>query len=823
MFYSSLKPPPTISNNLKQSQTTSNNLQQPPTTSNNLQQPPTTSNNLQQPPTTSNNLQQPPTTSNNLKRFQTTSNDFKQHKLTCAPEIKQPRMSKKIPPKQTKQSVTPKPKTATASFWAARPSVATGQDAFYKKIFAGVSLVILLITIVLALGSGINGDDEYQNDYSKKLVNYYSTLGADTAALNIPKGNMHYYGGLFDIVTGFTNAAFGLEWTDAGYHQIRHFFNAVFGVLAMFFTGLLAKEIAGWRAAILTLLFLFLSPRFLGDSLMNPKDIPFAAGYAMALYYMVLFLKSMPKPHWKTALGVAAGMAIAIATRAGGMILIAYLGLFAALDFLIKNGVKGLGNLPVIGKYAGWTLGITAAGFLTALLFWPFALQAPFKHPFDALGEFSKLGVKIRVLFNGDNVMSDQTPWDYALQWIWRTIPLFTLIGFPGSLALLGKILKRYQPLPVLLAVFAAVFPVFYVIYKDSILHDGWRHLTFVYPTMALMATLFFLQIEASLKENKTGKIVLYVVVGLLALESLVFIALNPKYPYTYFNAASGGIRGAFSNYETDYWGVGVKQAVDWLDNQGIIKPGMKDTITIGTSFSYVTHAYVDKKYNGHVRVLYIKFNQRYEKYWDYGIFPSRYIKGPHLRAGTWPNKRAVHVVTANGVPLVAVEKGGGPMFQAETAFKTGDFATAVNYYQQETQTTPDNELAWMKLAMTQANLNNFPEAFKAADQLLKIAPDNTSGLLYRGLASMNTGNVAGAESDFQQAIKIESDFSSAYYYLALIQSQKNDTGGALQNLQKAIEAAPRFKQAYELAAQLLDKQGDTQRAAQYRAAAAQM
>lgn len=734
-------------------------------------------------------------------------------------------MSKKsAKPSRPQVASKPQKKSYNPAIWLDRPAVATEQDAFFKKIFLALSAAILLITIVLAIGSGINGDDEFQNDYSTKLVKYYSTMGADTSALYIEKGKMHYYGGFFDILTGFTNKALGLEVADAGYHQVRHFFNAIFGFLAMLFTALLAREIAGWRAAILTLIFMFLSPRFLGHTLMNPKDIPFAAGYVIALYYMVLFFKKMPAPRWKAALGIVCGIALAIATRAGGMLLIAYLGLFAGVDFLIKNGFGGLTKeSKKIGQYALWTLGIAAAGYFLALLFWPYALQAPFKHPFEALGEFSKLGVKIRVLFAGENVMSDQTSWDYPLQWIWRTIPLFTLLGFFGSLFYLKKILTRYQVLPVLMALFAAVFPLFYIIYKNSILHDGWRHLIFVYPTMVVMAVLFFITLEDVLKENKVGKYALYAVVVLMALEPAIFIARNAKFPYVYFNTVSGGISGAFGNYETDYWGVSVKQAVDWLEKQGKISPNMQDTVTIATSFSYTTHAYVDKKFGGKVQVKYTRFNSRYETDWDYGIFPSRYIKGPHIRAHTWPNQRSIHVVTANGVPLTAIEQGGGPVFEGEKAFKTQNWQAAIEAFRQEVQQYSDNEIAWMKLSMCYANTGNFAEAKNAANKLLEIAPGNTSGLLYRGLANMNLGDMNGAELDFREAVKIEDDFSTGYYYLAVIENQRNDVSAALQNLQRAIELSPRFKAAYELAAQIYEKQGDAQRAAQFRGAAAQL
>lgn len=687
----------------------------------------------------------------------------------------------------------------------------------------GLLALVLVVTIWLAMESGINADDEYQHDYSEKLVDYYLSFGADTAALHIPKGNMHYYGGVFDILAGFTNRAMGLTWTDGAYHQVRHFYNALFGVMAMLFASLLAKEIAGWRAAILSLVFLFLSPRFLGHSLMNPKDIPFAAGYIMALYYMLRLFRNFEKPSWKSALGVVAGIGLAMGTRAGGMLLIAYLMMLAGLDFWVRYGLTSVfteGKKTL--RYVAWVLGIALAGYLLAVLFWPWAMQAPFKNPFEALGEFSKLGVKIRVLFKGENVMSNQTSWDYPLQWMWRTIPLFTLVGMVGAVVWMRRLFKEHDVLAVFMLFFASIFPVAYVIYKDSILHDGWRHLLFVYPPMVVLAALFWLKAEALLQKNKAGKYAIYAILGLMAAEPALFIVRNHQYPYVYFNTLSGGISGAFGNFETDYWGVSMKQAVEKLEDSGILKEGMTDTVTLASSYSYLLQVYTTKKYGPHVKVLYQRFNNRYERPWDYGIFPSRYIKGPHLRAGTWPNTRTEFTIAANGVPLTAIEKGGGDVFEAEQHFSKQNWALAAEAYNREVQAHPDNELAWMKLAMAQINLGKFSEAHHAADQMLRVAPENTSGLLYRAMASLNLGDTAAAESDLQHCLKIEEDFSSAWYYLAIIKQQRNDLNGALQDLQKCIEVSPNFRAAYELAARIYEQLGNAEQAQKLRQALGQ-
>mgnify|MGYP000514679752 CR=1 FL=1 len=157
----------------------------------------------------------------------------------------------------------------------------------------------------LSFGSGINADDKFQVDYSQKLVNYYGTFGKDTAALNIPDGNMHLYGGFFETLTGFASKVMGYETATLAYHNVRHASSAVLGWVAILCAALFAQLIAGWRAGLFTLIIMLLSPRFVGDSLMNPKDIPFAAGYMMAIYNMAAVLERLPNPRRWNLVGQA--------------------------------------------------------------------------------------------------------------------------------------------------------------------------------------------------------------------------------------------------------------------------------------------------------------------------------------------------------------------------------------------------------------------------------------------------------------------------------------------------------------------------------------
>ncbi|MGI9159932.1 MAG: hypothetical protein ACR2K1_09290, partial [Saprospiraceae bacterium] len=232
---------------------------------------------------------------------------------------------KQSPPPQSR----PKPETRSAAAapprnWLERPAPAPASP-LQQKIFWGLSALMLAVMLALSLGVGINADDKFQNDYSAKLVSYYSTFGKDTSALYVPDGNMHLYGGFFETVTGFANKAFGWTPADLAYHNLRHGFSAFLGWVAMLCAALLAQHIAGARAGWIALVLLFFSPRFLGDALINPKDIPFAAGYVMALYNMVRVLDRIDRPARRHLVGLAAGLAIALAMRAGGLLSFAYL------------------------------------------------------------------------------------------------------------------------------------------------------------------------------------------------------------------------------------------------------------------------------------------------------------------------------------------------------------------------------------------------------------------------------------------------------------------------------------------------------------------
>lgn len=720
-------------------------------------------------------------------------------------------MAKTSKPAKNTPVATPKTVAEPVGPRFLRADPVSEHDPFLKKIFWGTALAALVLMAVASFGVGVNADDKFQVDYSEKLVNYYGTMGRDTSALFIKEGNMHLYGGFFDTFTGFANKALGQTRNDLGYHNLRHFFTAILGWVAILFAGLFAARLAGWRAGIIAVALGFLAPRFFGDSLMNPKDIPFAAGYMMALFFMVKSLDALPRPGWKNLLGLAAGIAIALATRAGGLLLFAYLGMFGGLHLLMKNGGFSAIFSEKIVPYLKFILPAALGGYFLACLFWPFALQNPLKNPLAALAKFADLEVHIRVLFGGENIMSDKTPRGYVFQWIWRTLPLGVLFGLVGYLFFLPKLWKKYQPLWVVLAGFAAVFPVFYVIYKHSVLHDGWRHLTFAFLPMVVCAALFWNELMSLFSKNKMATYAVAGVLGLLTIDSAGYILQNPHLSYTYFNPISGGISGNYGKFETDYWGISTRQGIEWLEKQGILNDHMTQPVTIATNMHFSAKMLVGK-YGDKVKMRYLKWEKRCDEPWDYALYPTRFLDGSQIRQPEgFPPKNTAHLVEAGGVPILAVLKNdGSDCAEGMAAAKTGNWPATIAALQKEVVKVPNNELAWANLAQALLNTKSFDSATVAARRTLQIAPDYQQATNILGLVLLQKGQTAEARAHFEAAARRDPSNAAAWYYTAFIMVQSNELDGALKILQKCIDQAPNFRPALELAVQIYQQQGNT-------------
>ena len=165
-------------------------------------------------------------------------------------------------------------------------------------LFIAIAAILFVAMPLMSRSAGNSGDeDKFQIPQGRFVMDYYHTDGQDTTCLqdvvNLngkdQSWNLKYYGCSFDVVTEWINQTFGIE----DIARTRHMCNAFLGWLIVLFGGLIAFRMGGWRAGVFAMLLLFFSPRLLGHSFNNPKDIPLAAGVIMSVYYMLMFFRQV--------------------------------------------------------------------------------------------------------------------------------------------------------------------------------------------------------------------------------------------------------------------------------------------------------------------------------------------------------------------------------------------------------------------------------------------------------------------------------------------------------------------------------------------------
>ncbi len=361
--------------------------------------------------------------------------------------------------------------------------------------FVAVAIAAFVALSVMSQDAGNSGDEDgFQIPQGRNVVNYFATGGEDTTCMTFQ--NLKYYGSSPDVIAEFVNRSFEVD----NIHQTRHLFNAWMGWLAILFSGLIAWVIGGWRAGVFTMLLLFFSPRFLGHSLNNPKDIPFAAACIGAIYYMIRFFQQFPKVKITTLVLMILCIAFSISVRVGGLILYGYLGLFAIIFLILKmkerkNSLENSSLLAVFdwkewGRMLVYGLMIVLASFFMGILLWPYALQAPIAHTWASYTEMSAFSISLRQVFGGDFLWSDVLPWYYTPKFILMTIPLSVMVGFLLFLFTFWK--DRRNGFLYFVLLFAFIFPIFWIIYTNANVYGGWRHALFTYPPLVILAGLGF-------------------------------------------------------------------------------------------------------------------------------------------------------------------------------------------------------------------------------------------------------------------------------------------------------------------------------------------
>lgn len=682
------------------------------------------------------------------------------------------------------------------------------KEGLFRKIFFGMSLFLLIIMPILSFDFGITGDELVHKQNGENVLKYLKTGGADTTYRTYK--NLYLYGGLFDA-----SAAMIYErMPNADPYNIRHLLNSLFGAMLIITTGLLARQLSkSWLVALIALLLTVLSPRLFGDSMNNPKDIPFAMAYVMSVFGIIRFNSFLPKWDWRSAVFLGISMSIALNIRVGGLLLLVYFGLYTVVNVYLRGkefaDAKANG-LVIIGKAA--VLGIIS--YFLGLIFFPYSHAAPITNTLSALKIMSNFDYAIRMLFEGHALWSDEIPWYYIPKWLGMAIPLSVIIGLVLFVVKIRSIFRGRDWLPLAFIIFVGVFPVAYAVAKHSSLYDGIRHFLFLMPMINVMAALGWASTLFAFWAKKFNWVV-PAVLGILLILPLRFMIANHPNEYIYFNELSGGIKNAYGNYETDYWMNSMKELSKWLiAHDDRIKQG-EEVIVCTNSIDPVKHYF--ERWAPNVKVIYAAFKDRYRSKADYYMSIPRFIDSDLLKNGCWPPKEVVHSVKVDGVQVGAISRYIDTFTYAGLkATKEQNLTLADEYFKKAYANDDKNNVAIGNLALNYVNQDSLAEASIWADRGLALSPDNEDFLLPKGMILMYQGKVAEAYEYFDRVKKMNKRNVMAFYYSAVIMLSQKNYSAALDDLQRVLEQAPEFKQAYLLGAQIMESSGNPDAAARY-------
>lgn len=668
-----------------------------------------------------------------------------------------------------------------------------------KIIFYTFSLFMLAFMLWVSQDAGISGDEEVHYKHSEMVYNYFATMGTDTSSLHTPKTHLQYYGQAFDNLVTFLIKWFGID----DIYGFRHLMCSFAGWLTILVTALFAAHLAGYGAALLVLLLFAVSPTFLGHSQNNLKDIPFALAYIASLYFSVKLIFSESKPSLQTIVWLILSMGFSFGIRPGGLLSIFYFGFFVFLklgfDAWNKNnsGINQFKQRIVIYGV------VVLAAYFAGLITWPYALQNPLINPWKSYQVMTHFPTTVRQIFEGRFEWSDFLPWYYLPKYMLITIPL---IVFAGILAFFLKI-KNYavtHQFQLAIVAFTILFPMVFVILKQSNLYGSWRHFLFIYPGIILISALGFhsLLIRFKQKVIRIGAILALLV---LIVHPVKFMASGHPYYYLYYNQLTGGLNGVLGKYETDYYYHTMRSGADWLREYLEQKPN-NSLVTVGGNFPIQWYFRNDKN----TRFIYFPYQDRSMYDWDYAIVANSYISPILLTQGMWPPANTIHTVEVDGIPVCAViERVTKDDLAGFQEFEKGDYIKSALLFQKAASLDSQNEWICYKFAVALHKSGNWTEAQKALEKCMLINPDFEQGLALEGDWALQKGDTAKAIQMYERVTQVNRKYFGAYTKLAAIYAETN-VEMARKVLKDCLKMNPRYKPALQALADTYRKTDPT-------------
>jgi len=612
------------------------------------------------------------------------------------------------------------------------------KESRLKYIFYLGFAILLLLMLLNTRDAGITCDEVLHYNHSVSVYNFFASHGADRSALNTPVSHLQYYGQSYDNLVTIIIKWFHID----DIYGFRHLMSVIAGWLVILCTAFFAIWMTGYVGGILVVILFALSPGFIGHTVNNLKDVPFALGYIASTFFTLKFLISGKKISAPQIILLTASITFSISIRAGGLLLICYLFFFFFLFYLFKYLRDRKIDYSEWGIKLFWITSITLTSWILSIILWPYVLQSPVNNMLESYKVMAHFPDTFRQIFEGKVEWSDFMPWYYLPKSMLITIPFIVLTGLILFVFFIRHEIKKGKVDLLGLILFTIIFPMVFVVYEKSNLYSSWRQFLFVYPALILIAAIGF----QSLFENLRSKLLKWSAVllfAILSIHPLKFMITNHVYSYLYYNQFVGGLKGAYGNYETDYYFVSQTEASKWLIE---FLKNRNNPVPVKVKATYS----VEWQFRNHpeIRTSYFRYEERSQSDWDYAIVTNRYISPLQLKNNTWPPKNAIHIIYVDKVPVCAVlERKSKDDFYAYNALNEGRSRDAIKCFDKVLRVDDKDELIFYNFATALISDGQYEKADSVLKKGLELNPDFEPILMY-------LGNIAKSQNKKDEAIK---------------------------------------------------------------------
>jgi len=688
------------------------------------------------------------------------------------------------------------------------PASKVQRDMVFRMLFLLFACFTFIFMPYVSRDFGVTGDEFVDHRHAGYVLDYFAN--GDKTALEQPKTALHLYGNSVQVITAAICRWFEVD----NYYELRHFVGGMVGALGILAAGWMGLRWGGGLCGLLSLLLMFFTPRFFGHSMNNLKDIPFAVGYMLAIFYTVRLFDYYPFFRLRHMLGLVLGIALALGTRSGGLILYPMVFMYAGLYYILYYGIRNFYKFRMYAGAVGRILQVLFIVFICSyflsILLWPFALQKPLTGVFYSLAKFTNYNIGLRTIFDGQQMMSNMLPWNYAPKYLGIGMPIVVLAGF-GAYLLYMIVRKKEFSLISFFLWFAAIFPVYWVIHCHSNLYGGIRHLLFVMPPMVVIAGRFWSGTIAWCR----GYLKLLPVVVFIVLFSLPVTHTLRNHPneYVYFNEFVGGLKGAYGDYETDYYFNSLKNSADWFKKEILpVLPKDKKTVVV-TQAGGIMQYYFRKDTN--VKVIYSRYYEKYSKDWDYAIFANVYISPFQLRNHLFPPVGYLYASMVDGCPVSYVFKRDTKQelqgFQLE---KEQKYKEAIEVFKEYVRAHPQNEEVWSRMGKLYYMTEQPQEAKKALEHALSLQPALNESLYILALVNAELKDYPAAFKAIERMLAENAASADAWYLKALLYYRMKQYQNAVNALNRLLAYRPDFDRAHVLAGDIFRDNNNFEQAA---------